>query len=189
MEGKCPSTLALFFMMYVIGFSYQKGDFNMAMEIERKFLVKGPLLSRPDKIKEIKQHYLRKEEGFEERVRETTDMLSEYLTTKYTHTIKKGTGISRKEEEEEITFTEFDNLCKGEILGSIIKTRYCVDRWELDIYPVPDDIVPIKVMEIELVSEDEKLPALPEGITIIKEVTEDKNWKNANIAIKGFPLS
>lgn len=161
----------------------------MAMEIERKFLVKGSLLSRPDKIKEIKQHYLRKEEGFEERIRKTTDMLSEYLTTKYTHTIKKGTGISREEEEEEITFTEFNNLCKDKILGSIIKTRYCVDRWELDIYPVPDDIIPFMVMEIELENENENLPELPDGITIVKEVTEDKKWKNANLAIKGFPLS
>jgi CYTH domain-containing protein len=160
----------------------------MNFEIERKFLVTGTLQGKVNKIKEIHQHYLSYYDGAEERVRQTTDMLSEYLIPTYTYTYKKGKGIKRQEEERTIPHTEFDKLCKGEILGSISKTRYCVGRWELDVYSTPDYVGPIMVMEIELAHEDEPLPPLPEGITIIEEITEKGEWKNASIAINGFPV-
>lgn len=49
---------------------------------------------------------------------------------------------------------------------------------ELDIYPFWKDKA---ILEIELASEDEEI-SIPNEIKIIKEVTDDENYKNANLA-------
>ena len=64
----------------------------------------------------------------------------------------------------------------------IRKTRYCLtyknQYFEIDVYPFWDDKA---IMEIEL--RDENIPIeFPERISIIKEVTDDEAYKNAQLA-------
>ncbi|MCD8364424.1 MAG: hypothetical protein LUC83_01150 [Clostridiales bacterium] len=64
----------------------------------------------------------------------------------------------------------------------IRKTRYCLMQdgryFEIDLYPFWKDKA---ILEIELSSEDDKI-VLPEGIELIREVTEDEEYKNSNLA-------
>lgn len=75
----------------------------------------------------------------------------------------------------------------------IRKTRYCLSYnnqyFEIDIYPFWNDQA---IMEIELSDEKQKI-FFPKGIDIIKEVTNDINYKNASFdkyfSQKGIVLS
>ena len=64
----------------------------------------------------------------------------------------------------------------------IRKTRYCLmhenQYFEIDIYPFWNDKA---ILEIELSDENSKIN-FPENIKIIKEVTDDENYKNASLA-------
>ena len=63
------------------------------------------------------------------------------------------------------------------------KTRYLLTEnnryFEIDIFPGWKKQA---IMELELKSEDEKI-VMPEGITIIKEVTDDLEYSNYSMAI------
>ena len=65
----------------------------------------------------------------------------------------------------------------------IYKTRYLLTEnnryFEIDIFPGWKKQA---IMELELKSEDEKI-VMPEGITIIKEVTDDLEYSNYSMAI------
>ena len=65
---------------------------------------------------------------------------------------------------------------------TIQKERYCLadgnQYFEIDIYPFWNDKA---ILEIELSDPDEEI-RFPSMIKIIKEVTEDKNYKNASLA-------
>ena len=67
-------------------------------------------------------------------------------------------------------------------LHTIHKTRYCLSEnnqyFEIDIYPEWNTQA---IMEIELSSEEEEIK-VPSFIKVIKEVTEDDNYKNYNMA-------
>lgn len=162
----------------------------MGQEIERKFLVtlaEGASLYHlghgADSKRRIMQYYIMflPEKGYTERVRAET---YDGGVSVYTHTIKRGAGIVREENEREISKEEFhDYLAKGTV-GEIVKTRYLYGRWEIDLFYTTDQII---VAEIELEDVDETPPPLPEILTIVKEVTEDKRWTNVELAIKGFP--
>ena len=64
----------------------------------------------------------------------------------------------------------------------IRKTRYCLiyknQYFEIDIYPFWQDKA---IMEIELSDENQEIN-LPKFIEIIKEVTNDEEYKNYNLA-------
>ena len=64
----------------------------------------------------------------------------------------------------------------------IRKTRYCLtyDKlyYEIDVFPFWKDKA---IMEIELKSEDEEIN-FPPFINVIKEVTDDSNYKNRSLA-------
>ena len=67
-------------------------------------------------------------------------------------------------------------------LHTIRKTRYCLTEnnkyYEIDIYPEWNNQA---IMEIELNDESEKVE-IPSYIDVIKEVTDDENYKNYNMA-------
>ena len=64
----------------------------------------------------------------------------------------------------------------------IRKTRYCLtyenQYFEIDVYPFWNDKA---IAEIELSDESTKI-IFPEQIKVIKEVTDDEEYKNASLA-------
>ena len=155
-------------------------------EIERKFLIYYPnikeLENMPNCTKvDITQTYLKSNDNVERRVRARGidgDYLY-YLTEK-----RKISDIKRIEIERKLTQNEYLALLmeSDNKLHTIHKTRYCLSEnnqyFEIDIYPEWDNQA---IMEIELSSEEEKIKT-PKFINIIKEVTDDKSYKNYQMA-------
>lgn len=155
-------------------------------EIERKFLIEYPDVSALEKLPncqrvEIIQTYLTAAEGEESRVRQRgVDGNYIYFQT----TKKKMTGLKRVEVERRLSKDEYlrllmdaDPKCRP-----IRKTRYCLTHdnqyFEIDIYPFWDDKA---IMEIELADETSEIH-FPDTLKIIKEVTDDDDYKNASLA-------
>ena len=155
-------------------------------EIERKFLIYYPnikeLENMPNCTKvDISQTYLKSNDDMERRVRArgiNGDYLY-YLTEK-----RKVSNIKRVEIERKLTQNEYLALLmeSDNKLHTIYKTRYCLSEnnqyFEIDIYPEWDNQA---IMEIELSSENEIIKT-PEFIKIIKEVTDDNDYKNYQMA-------
>lgn len=155
-------------------------------EIERKFLIYYPnikeLENMPNCTKvDISQTYLKSNDDIERRVRArgiNGDYLY-YLTEK-----RKVSNIKRVEIERKLTQNEYLTLLmeSDNKLHTIHKTRYCLSEnnqyFEIDIYPEWDNQA---IMEIELSSENEIIKT-PKFIKIIKEVTDDNDYKNYQMA-------
>ena len=158
----------------------------MHIETERKFLIYYPDIKTltetffADK-KEIVQTYLNSEKGSTSRVRK---VISE-KGTRYIRTEKRRISfMSAFEDESEISLEEYEKLLldANKELKPIFKTRYSFPYKEhvieIDVYPFWDDRA---VLEIEMKDESEKIE-IPQFIKAIKEVTEDKRYKNVNLA-------
>ena len=158
------------------------------MEIERKYMISMPDRAFLEALgyTEIVQTYLLGEVGSTERVRKR-GRDGEYV---YTHTIKyKINNMSRREDEREISESEYKELLKraDSERRTIEKRRYCYEYsgalWEIDVFPFWHDKA---FMEIELASETQAID-FPPGISIIRELTDDKRYTNAALA-KQIPL-
>ena len=157
----------------------------MAFEIERKFLIGYPdlnILERYPKS-DIAQTYLKTNDGMTSRVRKRT---SEGVT-KYIFTEKKRvTDVTYIENERELSAEEYEELLKlaDPERRTVYKTRYCVPYGgrvvEVDVYPFWSDRA---IAEVEMESEDEAV-SLPDIIKFIRDVTAEKQYKNAAIAKK-----
>lgn len=153
------------------------------IETERKFLIKLPSkqqLAENNSVKSnIVQTYLKRTNPeVERRVRQRgiNGEFSYYYTEK-----KKLSDCSRDEVERRITKDEYIALLV-EGTATVRKDRYCFfyenQYFELDVYP---DWENEAILEIELTSEDQEVK-LPNWIKVIKEVTGDDGYKNANLA-------
>ncbi len=157
-------------------------------EIEKKFLIRYPsdeLLSLIDEKKRsrIVQTYLLSDEGITARVRrrEYSDRVE------YTKTEKKRIDfISCFEDETELSEPEYKKELEkaDQNRTPIEKERALLDfgghTFEIDLYPFWNDRA---IMEVELQNEDEAFE-IPPSIEVIKDVTEDKRYKNARLAIE-----
>ena len=156
------------------------------LEIERKFLIEYPDIKRLEaspacRRVEIIQTYLQSEKGEEVRVRQRGENGNYvyFLTTKRTLS-----GIKRVELEKRLTKEEYLAFLMDADTSKkqIRKTRYCLTSgsryFEIDVYPFWKDRA---ILEIELADENEKID-FPEGIKVIKEVTDDERYKNASLA-------
>lgn len=155
-------------------------------EIERKFLIEYPDIAKLEADKncgkvEIIQTYLKSNDDKEIRVRQRGNNGS----YSYTKTIKQTiNGLKRLETEKRLTQAEYINLLMDAdtTKHQIRKTRYCLvynnQYFEIDIYPFWNDVA---IMEIELNNESQKIE-FPPQIKIIKEVTDDIEYKNSNLA-------
>lgn len=153
-------------------------------EIERKFLIEYPdisWLNKNCKKIEIIQTYLTAKNDEEVRVRQRGSD-GNYI---YTQTIKRNINdIKRIEIEKKLSKDEYLNLLMDADINKhpIRKTRYCLiyknQYFEIDIYPFWNDKV---IVEIELNNEKQEIE-FPEQLKIIKEVTNDKNFKNSSLA-------
>ncbi len=157
---------------------------GIPVETERKFLIRYPENVISDDAvqkKELTQTYLLCEKGLTDRVRKTVYNGK----TSYVRTQKRRiSNLSAFEEENELSKEEYKNLLENadKTLRPITKTRYVIRYMghdlEIDVYPFWDDRA---VLEIELKAEDEAFD-IPKYITVIKEVTDDKRYKNVNLA-------
>lgn len=167
----------------------------MALEIERKFLIKAnaktfPVLVRyynktPIEEAEIVQTYLHTERNTqtERRVRKKTVNGK----TQFFYTEKKPVddkGLVREEHEIEITEDDYNIYLEAfdESLLPIKKTRYTFvfeeQKLEFDFYDFCDSFA---IMETELESTDTPI-TIPHYVEIIADVTSDKRFKNRNLA-------
>mgnify|MGYP001482453174 FL=1 len=151
----------------------------MAIEIERKFLVKEKPFSSAKRSLKINQGYIINEKSKVIRVREKGD--DYFLTIK-----GNNIGISRleydfpisKEDAKELIF----HFCKTTLIE---KTRHYIEHkghtWEVDEFHGKNN--GLIVAEIELESEDEKFE-IPDWVG--EEVTQDDRYYNMNLAIHPF---
>lgn len=154
-------------------------------EIERKYLIAMPdsAFLEGCERSEITQTYLVGEENTTERVRRRV-----YADRcEYTHTVKrKLNNMRRIEDEHEIDEAAYMSLlARADSTRHVIeKTRHCFAYdgriWELDVFPFWTDRA---FLEIELTGEDERF-ALPPGIRLIREVTDDPRYTNAALSLE-----
>ena len=151
----------------------------MAIEIERKFLVKEKPFHLAKKSLRIRQGYIVNDQKQVIRVREKG---ADYFLTIKGNTV----GISRLEFEYPIPKEDAEELLKHFCKKTLIdKTRHYVEFkghiWEVDEFHGDND--GLVVAEIELDSEDEKFE-IPHWVG--EEVTPDERYYNMNLAIYPF---
>ncbi len=148
----------------------------MAVEIERKFLIKNDLwrelvISSAD----LKQAYIANLANATVRVRIADDKA--FLTIK-----GPTVGISRDEFEYAIPVEDAEAMLRMRSNGVVIektryKVRYINHIWDVDIFYGEND--GLKLAEVELQTEDEGFH-LPEWIGA--EVTDDRRYANSHLA-------
>ncbi len=154
------------------------------IECEIKLLIKIPNESFFKKYRafkcEIEQVYL-KGDGGSHRVRKRT--MGD--TVNYVETVKmRISSAVSKEYENTISEYEYNELLKrsDKTKHPIYKSRYCFiykrQYYELDIYDFWSDRA---TLELEMKSENESYE-LPPEIEVIKDVTDDKRYKNNKLA-------
>lgn len=158
----------------------------MPNEIERKFKVKQLPLELLENISplELTQTYLNAPEGEEWRVRAINN-------EKFVMTVKRPTQNSniREEIEKEISEDNYKLFLKGQIGVQIKKKRFKIPAdnrlvYELDIYEGKLD--GLMVVEVEFPTEEMADSFIPPD-WFGEEVTANKRYKNASLAMKGMP--
>lgn len=161
--------------------------FPAPVETERKFLIRYPdeaVLQAQDGWTEsrIAQTYLACPPGVTERVR-----MREYENeTVYSHTVKKRlSALSALETEEKITEDAYKELLSraDKTRQTVYKRRVVIPyhghKLEIDLYPFWKNQA---VLEIELGTEDESYD-IPPYLTVLRDVSADKKYKNASLAV------
>ena len=152
------------------------------IEAERKFLVE--IVGKLPECREfeITQTYLKEKDGLEPRVRKRIENGQPvyFLTTKRFVSVNE-----RVEIEREISQEEYEALLAeaNPAKRPIHKRRQCFEwdgrHLELDTFLSPPR--PHHLLEIEDVAADEEI-AFPPFLKVLREVTDDPEWYNANIA-------
>jgi CYTH domain-containing protein len=150
-------------------------------EVERKWKV----TELPDltglKGKEVIQGYIAiAQDGTEVRVRQKGD--------RYYETIKSDGALVRGEIEIELTKEQYDALWQATVGRRLEKTRYEIPcdggTIELDVYKGALAGLVVAEVEFPSIRDSEKFIA-PSWFG--REVTEDKGFKNKNLALNGVP--
>ncbi len=144
----------------------------MAIELERKFLVKGDYKSKASGKTRIVQGYISSDPSRSVRVR---------IADKGFLTIKgksDDSHIGRFEWEREIPLKEARELLELCEPGVISKTRYFIKEGDctFEVDEFCGENAPLVIAEIELQSSDQQIPA-PEWLG--KEVTGDLRYYNS----------
>lgn len=174
------------------GLAPEQKEMKKPQEIERKFTINIEALPDLNEYskKEIIQGYVSiLDDGTETRVRKTKKPNGEIS---YVKTTKSGGGEIRSEEETEISKEEFDSLWSNTKGRVVEKTRYEIPyqvggknyKVELDVYH--GKLNGMVSAEVEFSSpEESKNFNPPEWFK--DDVTENKEYKNKNLATKGLP--
>ena len=144
----------------------------MALEIERRFLVKSRLLPTLGEGRRIEQVYLSADPSVRVRL---IDDAEAFIT------IKTEGGLVREEYEYPIPADDARDLMRLTPWSAIRKTRYKhrIDDLVWEIVCFDGDNAGLWSAEIELPSEDTAV-ALPPWLAV--EVTEERRYGNANLA-------
>jgi CYTH domain-containing protein len=154
----------------------------MAKEIERKFLVKDmPSITKDNESYLVEQYYI--STNPEIRLRKTQNLNSNQVNYYMT---QKSDGTKVRDEIETEVDESFYISNQEKMIGHMIRktrTRIPLENKltaELDVYHGID----LRVVEVEFKDESEANAfILPQWFG--KEVTNDKRYKNKNLAIKG----
>ena len=168
--------------------SDQPDQEQQSLEIERVFLLNRlPDLPVSALKYRLMQGYLPKpteadgENPVEGRLRKTIKSDGSII---YTHTIKRGLGLIRQENEREISQQEFQKLWPGTEGRRLTKTRYFVKEddqlWAVDDF----DSLDVVMAEIELAEPDTPI-TLPDWLKacLIREVTEEPAYRSYHLAL------
>jgi len=145
----------------------------MALEIERKFLVRSHEYRRSTEVEVIKQGYLSKESTRTVRIRVKGDQ--GFITVK-----GRSINATRSEFEYIIPVKDAEQMLELCLTPLIVKQRFLVEHkghtWEVDEFDGENK--GLIVAEIELGSEDEAFE-IPEWIG--EEVTQDPKYFNSQL--------
>ncbi|MGD8467060.1 MAG: CYTH domain-containing protein [Desulfobacterales bacterium] len=152
------------------------------MEIERKFLV-GELPRGLDTLAgiTIRQGYVDIDDNdFELRLRQKDDL--------FYQTVKQGSGLVRQEYEIELTRDQFKSLWPLTENRRINKVRYNLSIGdvicELDIFG--EALKGLQLVEVEFDTLEKSSAFIPPD-WFGNEVTEDRRYKNRQLALYGLP--
>jgi adenylate cyclase len=151
------------------------------LEIERKWSVNEPPKLAKRKKVIIDQGYLAvSRRGTEVRLRRQND--------KHFQTIKTGTGLQRGEIEVALSRKQFKSLWPATRGHRLEKVRYTL-KWrgnkiELDVYQ--KELSGLVIAEVEFKSKKEAEAFSPPK-WFGQEVTDDKSYKNVNLALRKKP--
>ncbi len=156
----------------------------MSLEIERKFLIARPdeaaLRERCSAVYEMEQTYLQAEPGVTARVRRRVGEREEFFYTEKEFRTNR-TCVERERTIDRATYEQL-LLRRDAAMQTIDKHRYCLPHegflFEIDVYPFWQKVA---VMEVELISEEQAF-TFPEGITVLREISDDRRMKNAALA-------
>jgi len=157
-------------------------------EIERKYLLKDSIILLIDEHG-LKPHKITQ---FYTTITATKDVRYRKMDDLYYKTTKHGTGVSREEEEAEISEKKFQKKFKDRIKEPIQKNRYMFHfegkEYSIDVFK--KDLKGLFMLEIEFPSmhefEEFKLPPILET-HVIRDVSFDESFKNKNIVLHGRP--
>ncbi len=146
----------------------------MSWEIERRFLVRveGAMWHERPGGRRLRQGYVRSEDP-SVRIR-VGEERGPVLAS------KRGSGVRRQEFEVVVTPEIADALFHAAGTRIIEKVRWEAGRWEVDLFM--GSLEGLALMEIELEHERDVLPEPPKGITILREVTDDKRFTSSSLA-------
>jgi len=146
----------------------------MAWEIERRFLVRvaeatwGAL----GEGRRLRQGYVRNGRP-SVRIRTGEDRGAVL-------TCKDGSGIRRREVESVVPDEMAEVLFAAAEDRIIEKVRWRLGAWELDRFL--GALQGLELLEVELESEDAPLPDPPDGVHVLREVTDDKRFVSGHLA-------
>jgi len=150
----------------------------MALEIERKFLLRQLPPLDGSRSRELIQGYLRTDAEASVRVRIAGDRA--WLTVK-----GAARGITRDEFEYPVPVKDAEQMLELTMGHVIRKRRHVLDvagrEWEIDVFTAPND--GLIIAEVELPSEDTALE-LPSWVG--REISEDARYLNSNLARRPY---
>ena len=152
------------------------------VEVERKWLVQDLPDISGHKSEEVIQGYIAlAADGTEVRLRQTDG--------KFFQTVKSEGGLVRDEIEIELTKDQFEALWGATAGRRLKKTRYTLPwegkKVEIDVYH--GSLAELIIAEVEFTSASASTRFVPPP-WLSTEVTEDKHYKNVNLALHGRPL-
>lgn len=152
------------------------------VEIERKYLIN----SVPENLDQYAHDAI--EQGYISFTADGTEVRLRWRGERYYRTVKAGGQLTRDETEIELSQSEFEALWPLTAGRQLQKTRYLVNHVgtliELDVYA--GKLAGLVIAEVEFADVQQSLAFKP-PFWFGPEVTEDKRYKNLNLALHGVP--
>jgi len=95
-------------------------------------------------------------------------------------TVKGGAGMTRREVETVVSAEVATALMEAAGSRVLEKVRFFVAPWELDRFQ--GGFEGLTLLEIELADEGDVIPPPPEGVDIIREITDDNTLTSSGLA-------